>query len=122
MVGSTFILTKRHGDNALLNIAEIVSVYTEDIDLHSTKGRVIYKQYPTEQGTLYTVQLLLSGRRDMEYIFATAADRDGLYDQLMAAISPSVVIEITALKVPLLSEEVRIGSSVASTSPRNEPR
>ena len=122
MVGSNFILTKRNGDNTLLNIAEIVSAYTENIDLHSTKGRLIYKHYSTEQGLLYTVQLLLTGRRDMEYIFATAADRDAFYEQITAAISPAVIIEITAPKVPVLPDRLNPNSNFPALSIAKSPR
>jgi hypothetical protein len=105
MVGSSFILTQRNGDKMLLNTAEVISIYTEDIDLRSSRGRYVYKQYPTAQGMLYTVQVMVTSRRDIEYIFAEAAARDALYEQLLSAIPPALVIDIAAPKVPQLVEE-----------------
>lgn len=105
MVGSPFILVRRNGRQTLLNTTQIVSVYLDDIDLSSNRGKIIYKQYAPEQGVLYTMQVLLTGRREMEFIFATAADRDDLYGRILSAMPPAMVINSTSPDVPRLPEE-----------------
>lgn len=105
MVGSPFILIQRPGRRTLLNAAEIVSAYTEDIDLASNQGKLFYKQYDPAQGTLYTVQMLLTSRREMEHIFTTAAARDELFARLLAAMTPGVTIDIDEPRPVMLPEE-----------------
>ncbi len=106
MVGSTYIYFKRNGRRTLLNVAQIASVYTSDIDLASKAGKVEYShQYPLEQGTIYTSQLMLTSRREMEQVYARADERDEVYNQLVAALAPAVVIESFAPFVPAVSEK-----------------
>ena len=106
MVGSTYIHIKRNGRRRLLNIAQVASIYTSDIDLTSKAGKLEYSsQYPLEQGTIYTIQLMLATRREMEYVFARADERDEVYDQIVAALAPTVVIESLAPFVPEIPEE-----------------
>ncbi|RZJ87143.1 MAG: hypothetical protein EOO60_12530, partial [Hymenobacter sp.] len=67
MVGSQFVLIKRNGRRTLLNIAQVASIYTSDIVIASKAGQIEYgSRYPVEQGTLYTIQLMLTSRREME--------------------------------------------------------
>jgi hypothetical protein len=106
MVGSTYIHIKRNGRRTLLNIAQIASIHTSDIELASKAGQLEYSsKYSLEQGTLYTIQLMLTSRREMEYIFARADERDEVYDQLVTALAPAVVIESQAPFVPVMPEE-----------------
>ena len=39
---------------------------------------------------------MLASRREMEYIFATEAERDAMYDQFLTAVAPAMIIESTA--------------------------
>lgn len=106
MVGSTYIHIKRNGRRTLLNAAQIASVYTSDIEIASKAGQVEYgKRYPIEQGTLYTIQLMLTSRREMELIYARADERDEVYNQIVAALAPAVTIESFAPAVPEVPEE-----------------
>lgn len=95
MVGSSFLLLQRAGRQTLLNAAEIVSAYTEDIDLASNQGTQLYDRFDPALGTLYTIQFLLTSRREMELVYGTAAARDEVYAQLVAALAPSVTIAST---------------------------
>jgi hypothetical protein len=105
MVGSTYIHIKRNGRRRLLNIAQVASIYTSDIELTSKAGKIEYgHRYSVEQGTIYTIQLMLTSRREMEYIFARADERDEVYDQIVAALAPAVTIESSAPFVPEVPE------------------
>jgi hypothetical protein len=105
MVGSTFIQTNRGDHRTLINTAQVVSIYTKDIELASKGGMIEYRRYSIELGTIYTIQVMLTSRREMEYVFATAAERDELYNQMVQAIAPAVSIENNAPIVPELTEE-----------------
>jgi hypothetical protein len=106
MVGSSFILIKCNGRRTLLNVAQVASIYTSDIEIASKAGQIEYRhRYSIEQGTIYTIQMMLTTRREMEYIFARAAERDEAYDQIVAALAPAVVIESTAPIVPEVPEQ-----------------
>ncbi len=105
MVGSTYIHIKRNGRRTLLNVAQVASIYTSDIKIASKAGRIEYgHRYPVEQGTIYTIQLLLTSRREMEFIYATADERDELYNQIVAALAPAVTIESPVPFVPEIPE------------------
>jgi hypothetical protein len=106
MVGSTYIQIKRNGRRTLLNVAQVASIYTSDIEIASKAGQIEYRhRFSVEQGTIYTIQMMLASRREMEYIFATAAERDEVYNQIVIVLAPSVVIESTAPFVPEVPEE-----------------
>jgi hypothetical protein len=106
MVGSTYIHIKRNGRRTLLNVTQVASIYTSDIEIASKAGQIEYgTRYPVEQGTIYTIQLMLTSRREMEFIYALADERDEVYDQIVAALAPAVVIESLAPNVPLSPEE-----------------
>jgi hypothetical protein len=106
MVGSTYIHIKRNGRRTLLNVSQIASAYTSDIEIASRAGQIEYgKRYPLEQGTIYTIQMMLNTRREMEFIFARADERDEVFNQIAAALAPSVVIESFAPFVPEIKEE-----------------
>jgi hypothetical protein len=65
MVGSTYIHIKRKGRRALLNVAQIASIYTSDIEMASKAGQIEYgKRYPLEQGTIYILQLMMTSGRE----------------------------------------------------------
>jgi hypothetical protein len=96
MVGSPFILTRRDGRQSLLNTSQIVFIYNEDIDRATRAGALGYSEYDPTISKLYTIQVLLTSRREMEYVFATADERDAAYDDLIKAISPGVTIDIAA--------------------------
>jgi hypothetical protein len=101
MVGSTYIHIRRNGRRTLLNVAQVASIYTSDIEIASKAGQIEYgHRYPVEQGTIYTIQLMLTSRREMEFIYAKADERDEVYDQIVAALAPAVTIENLAPFVP----------------------
>lgn len=96
MVGSPFIQINRHDRRRLLNSSQIVAVYTEDFDLTTRRGQLLYDDYDHEVGMLYTVQLLLTSRREMEYVFADKAERDSMYEELLQLLTPSATISIAS--------------------------
>ena len=94
MVGSSFILTRRPERHTLLNSAQIVWAYTEDIDRSTREGQMRYEDYDPAVTTLYTIQLVLTSRREMEYVFASCAERDALFEGMQKAVYPSVTLDI----------------------------
>lgn len=106
MVGSAFIHTQRpNGCRTLINVNQVASIYTTEVDLASKDGQYGYKQYAPEQGMLYTIQVMLTSRREMEYLFTTAVDRDTLYNQFVAALAPSVTLEFDTPQPKLKEKE-----------------
>lgn len=94
MVGSSFILTRRHERLTLLNTAQIVSAYTEDIDRTTREGQLRYNDYEPSVAKLYTIQLLLTSRREMEFVFASYKERDSVFEQMQKAVSPGLTLDI----------------------------
>lgn len=103
MVGSSFILTRRHGRLTLLNTTEIAAAYTEEVDRTTRRGRNLYTEYDAEVTIFYTVQVMLTGRREMEYVFANLTERDALFEEIRKALSPSVTIDIAE---PLIKQVI----------------
>lgn len=102
MVGSPFVLIKRNGRQTLLNISQIASLWVEDIDLASGIDNIMYRDIDPAIGMVYSLEVLMTSRRELYFQFPNAADRDALYGQLLAAISPSLVIESNGPSTPKL--------------------
>jgi hypothetical protein len=106
MVGSTYIYLKRRGRRSLLNTAQVAYIYTNDINLASETSKLEYgNRYPLEQGTIYTIQFMMTCGRETEDIYARADERDEMYNQIVAALAPTVVIESFAPFMPEVPEE-----------------
>lgn len=102
MVGSPFVLIKRNGRQTLLNISQIASLWVEDIDLSSGSDNIMYRDVDPAIGVVYSLEVLMTSRRELYFQFPNAADRDAVYEQLLAAISPSLVIESNGPSTPKL--------------------
>ncbi|MVN78107.1 hypothetical protein GO988_17395 [Hymenobacter sp. HMF4947] len=91
MVSSPFILINKNGRRPLLNTAQITAV--KDIDLLLTDAlRRSFWQYPPEQEIVYLVRVEQpDGATD--FLFTAEAERTECFDKLIAAISPSAVID-----------------------------
>ncbi|MDO7851364.1 hypothetical protein [Hymenobacter convexus] len=94
MLGSSFFYTRRNERLQLLNMAEVVAIYTENIDRTTREGQLRYEDYDPAVTVLYTIQLLLTSRREMEYVFAGYAERDSVFEEMQKAVSPGVTLNI----------------------------
>ncbi|HEX8349470.1 MAG TPA: hypothetical protein VF598_05900, partial [Hymenobacter sp.] len=74
-----------------------------ETDRTTRRGQLLYTEYDPEATILYTLQVMLTGRREMEYVFANLAERDALFEEILKAVSPSVTIDIAE---PLLKQVV----------------
>jgi soluble lytic murein transglycosylase-like protein len=54
---------------------------------------------------LYTIQFMMTCGRETEDIYARADERDEMYNQIVAALAPTVVIESFAPFMPAVPEE-----------------
>jgi hypothetical protein len=100
MVGSQFVLIKRNGRQTLLNISQIASLWVEDIDLSSGREHIMYRDIDPAIGMVYSLELLMTSRRELYFQFPNAADRDAVYEQLLAAISPGLIMESNGPSTP----------------------
>jgi hypothetical protein len=103
IVGSQFVLIIRNGRRTLVNISQIASLWVEDIDLSSDQNNIMYRDVDPAIGMVYSLEVLMTSRRELYFQFPNAADRDAVYEQLLAAISPAIIIESTGpstLKIP----------------------
>ena len=105
MVGSQFVLIKRNGRDTLINISQIASLWVENIDLSSEREAMMYRDVDPALGTLYALELLMTSRREVYFHYPNAADRDAVYEQLLAAISPALVIESNGPRTPKMPEQ-----------------
>ena len=100
MVGSQFVLIKRNGRQTLLNISQIASLWVEDIDVSDGSEHLMYRDIDPTVGMVYSLELLMTSRREVYFQYPNAADRDAVYEQLLAAISPALVIENDGPSIP----------------------
>ena len=91
MVGSPFILINKNGRRTLLNTAQITSICGVELLLTDAERR-IYWEYPPEQEMAYFVRVEQQ-EGFLNFMFTDAAERDELLDRLIAAISPSIIID-----------------------------
>jgi hypothetical protein len=103
MVGSQFVLINRNGRRTLVNISQIASLWVDDIDMSKGTETIFYRDIDPAAGTVYTIELLMTSRREVYFYFPNATERDAVYEQLLAAISPALVIESNGASVPMLS-------------------
>jgi hypothetical protein len=92
MVGSSFIYTECGKRKTLINTTQITAVYVEDIDLNANSVSAACKEYDPAQGTIYLLNILLTGKVGFDYHFTAAADRDAMYEKIMATLVPAVTI------------------------------
>jgi hypothetical protein len=102
MVGSQFVLIVRNGRRTLVNISQIASLWVEDIDLSNGEKHLMYEDVDPAIGIVYSLEILMTSRRELYFQFPNAADRDAVYEQLLAAISPAVIIESNGPATPKL--------------------
>jgi len=102
MVGSQFVLIVRNGRRVIINISQIASLWVDDIDLSDGAVHPYYADVDPAVGTVYALELLMTSRREAYFHFPNAADRDAVYEQLLAAISPALVIESNGPSTPKL--------------------
>jgi hypothetical protein len=62
----------------------------------------MYRDVDPAMGTVYSLELLMTSRRELYFQFPNAADRDAVYEQLLAAISPVLIIESNGPTIPKL--------------------
>lgn len=105
MVGSQFVLIKRNGRSTLLNISQIASLWVDDVDLNDGHVHPYYADVDPALGTVYSLELLMTSRREVYFHFPNAADRDAVYEQLLAAISPALVIESNGPRTPMKASQ-----------------
>lgn len=94
MVGSSFIHIKRDGRRTVLNAREIASVFTEEYDLTTPEGQLLFKRYDPALGMIYIVRVTLTSQYGLEFLFAVQADRETFYEQLLTAIAPAATITV----------------------------
>ena len=102
MVGSQFVLIVRNGRRTLINIGQIASLWVEDIDLTGHIENIMYRDVDPAIGMVYSMEILMTSRRELYFQFPNAADRDAVYEQLLAAISPALIIESNGPTTPKL--------------------
>jgi hypothetical protein len=91
MVGSPFILINKNGRRTLLNTAQVTGA--NDVDVLLTDGfRRQYWQFPPDQEIGYLVHI---DQPDgpLDFMFTKKEERDEFFDKIIAAISPSAIIE-----------------------------
>ena len=92
MVGSPFIYTQCGKRRTLLNTTQIGAITVEEVDVTSKEGALFYSEYDPSEGKIFVLQILMADGRPFRYLFASAADRDAMYDQIMAALAPALTI------------------------------
>lgn len=102
MVGSQFVLIVRNGRRTLVNISQIASLWVEDIDLSKGEEHIMYRDIDPAIGMVYSLEVLMTSRRELYFQFPNATDCDAVYEQLLAAISPALVIESNGPSTPKL--------------------
>lgn len=65
----------------------------------------MYRDVYPAIGMVYSLELLMTSRRELYFQFPNAADSNAVYEQLLAAISPSLVIESNGPTTPKLPEK-----------------
>ncbi|MDO7851365.1 hypothetical protein [Hymenobacter convexus] len=100
MVGSSFIYTVCGKRRTLLNTAQIASVHVNDVDVDSEPARRRYEEYDPLEGKIYLLTIVMANGLYSEYLYATAEDRDKMYDGILAALAPAATIIDTSPDVP----------------------
>lgn len=91
MVGSPFILINKNGRRTLLNTAQITAVSDQNIVLTEAVRRIRW-EFPPEQEVGYMVRVHQPDG-PLNFLFTNQEERDELLNQIIAAISPSVIID-----------------------------
>jgi hypothetical protein len=100
MVGSPFIYIECGQRRSLLNTTQIALVNIDDVDINSKESRSLYDNLDPVDGKIYVMRIFLTFGKPSEYLFVTAADRDVMYDKVVAALAPSAIIIDTSPDVP----------------------
>ncbi|MGI4871348.1 MAG: hypothetical protein ACRYFX_09230 [Janthinobacterium lividum] len=106
MVGSQFLYTECGTRRTLLNSTQIAAIYVDEVDVNSKDATSFHRQFDPPGGKMYTLEILMSYGRPFHYLFNTAAERDAMYDELIAALPPAIAIVNTASDVPRKPKEL----------------
>ena len=75
----------------MLNAAQLVALYPEDIVLTEANRQGNFKHYPPDQLIAYTIQLMMTSRREMEFLFNTKEERNSSFEAVQKALNPTLV-------------------------------